>query len=434
MKHEAVELLSRYIQFDTTVPPGNERLAVDFFADLFDREGVSFKTYEADAGRASIRAVLPGSGRKDPIILLNHIDVVPADRSAWHFDPFGGEVRDGYILGRGTLDMKGQGIMELLAFLAMKRGGMSLNRDLIFLATADEEALGFKGVKYLLDNYPEDFRADFVLNEGGIGVSGIVPGGPLMMIATAEKGPCWLRLTRSGPSGHGSMPHGENALERMVQALHRLFSKEMPLTVTPIVAEYLMNLGIGHRVPKEASADERNEGIIGALKESGYIAVPQVAAMVKNTISLNSLHAGVKTNVIPGQAEADLDIRLLPGQRIEDMVQYVRDVLADDAIAVHQMLGNEANESPKDTEYYRIIDTVLLEHFPGAVVSPSLLVGTSDSRFFREKGILSYGITPIVISLQEVGLIHGVDERISVDNLLKGTEVTTDLVRRLCSY
>jgi acetylornithine deacetylase/succinyl-diaminopimelate desuccinylase-like protein len=222
MNHEAVELLSRYLQFDTTVPPGNEGPAVDFFAGLFDREGISFKTYEAEAGRASIRAVLPGSGQKGPIILLNHIDVVPADRSAWRFDPFGGEVRDGYILGRGALDMKGHGIMELLAFLAMKRRQVRLNRDLIFLATADEEALGFKGVKYLLDNHPEDFQADFVINEGGIGVTGIIPGRPLMMIATAEKGPCWLKLTRSGPSGHGSTPHGANAQEKMVQALDRL--------------------------------------------------------------------------------------------------------------------------------------------------------------------------------------------------------------------
>jgi len=433
MNHEAVELLSRYLQFDTTVPPGNEGPAVDFFAALFDREGISFKTYEAEAGRASIRAVLPGSGRKGPIILLNHIDVVPADRSAWHFDPFGGEVRDGYILGRGALDMKGHGIMELLAFLAMKRRQVQLNRDLIFLATADEEALGFKGVKYLLDNHPEDFQADFVINEGGIGVTGIVPGRPLMMIATAEKGPCWLRLTRSGPSGHGSTPHGANTLEKMVQALGRLLSGEMPLVVTPIVAEYLMNIGIGLEVLKEAPAAERDEQLIRALRESGFIAVPQMAAMVKNTISLNSFHSGVKTNVIPGQAEAELDIRLLPGQRIEDIVSYVRDGLADDAITIHRLLGNEANESPRESEYYHVIEALLREHFPGAVVTPSLLTGTSDSRFFREKGIISYGMTPIVVSLQEVNLIHGADERISVENLLKGTEVYTELVRRLCS-
>jgi acetylornithine deacetylase/succinyl-diaminopimelate desuccinylase-like protein len=433
MNHEAVELLSRYLQFDTTVPPGNEGPAVDFFAGLFDREGISFKTYEAEAGRASIRAVLPGSGQKGPIILLNHIDVVPADRSAWRFDPFGGEVRDGYILGRGALDMKGHGIMELLAFLAMKRRQVRLNRDLIFLATADEEALGFKGVKYLLDNHPEDFQADFVINEGGIGVTGIIPGRPLMMIATAEKGPCWLKLTRSGPSGHGSTPHGANALEKMVQALDRLLSREVPLIVTPIVLEYLMNLGLGLEVLKDTPTAERDEALIRALRESGFIAIPQMAAMVKNTISLNALHAGAKTNVIPGYAEAELDIRLLPGQRIEDIVNYVRESLSDDEITIHRMLGNEANESPREQEYYHIIEALLREYFPGAVVTPVLMTGTSDSRFFREKGIISYGMAPIVVSLQEVNLIHGADERISVENLLKGTEVYTELVRRLCS-
>jgi acetylornithine deacetylase/succinyl-diaminopimelate desuccinylase-like protein len=194
-----------------------------------------------------------------------------------------------------------------------------------------------------------------------------------------------------------------------------------------------MNLGLGLEILKDTPTAERDEALIRALRESGFIAVPQMAAMVKNTISLNTLHAGAKTNVIPGQVEAELDIRLLPGQRIEDIVNYVRESLSDDEITIHRMLGNEANESPRESEYYHIIEALLREYFPGAVVTPVLMTGTSDSRFFREKGIISYGMAPIVVSLQEVNLIHGADERISVENLLKGTEVYTELVRRLCS-
>lgn len=433
MEHEAVELLSRYIRIDTTVPPGNERQAVDFFADLFTREGIPHKRYESAPERASIRAVLTGSGSGGALILLSHIDVVPAERSAWGFDPFGGDVRDGWVHGRGALDMKGHAIMALLAFLALKRNGAKLRRDVIFLAAADEEALGFLGVKHLLETYPEDFQADIVLNEGGLGVGDLLPDRPLFMIATAEKGPCWLHLARTGPAGHGSMPHGNNALEKMVHALDRLLHREMPPVVTPVVADGFRELAAGLDALAPYRTDESDATLLRALQESGLFALPQISAMFRNTISLNALHAGIKTNVIPGRVEAELDVRLLPGTKIEDIMSHIKDGLGDDDIAINLLLGNEANESPRTTAFYALMEDVLHEHFPSAMVIPSLLVGTSDSRFFRERGIVSYGVTPIVIPLGETSRIHGVDERISVANLLKGTEVMTEIVRRFCT-
>jgi acetylornithine deacetylase/succinyl-diaminopimelate desuccinylase-like protein len=433
MEDEAVKLLSRYIQINTTNPPGNEDKAVQLFVDIFDREGIEYRIYETESQRKSIRAVLGGSGKREPIILLNHMDVVPANADEWSFDPFGGEIRDGYINGRGALDMKGLGIMELMAFLAMRREGIALNRDLIFLATADEETGGSQGMGYLLENHPDDFRADLVINEGGFGITNILPDRPVVMIASAEKGVCWLKLTRKGLPGHGSMPHGENALERMLQAFQRLLSEGTPIKIAPPVAAYFKNLAAGWEFLKPYQQDGREETLVRILKESGLIAMPQINAMVRNTMSLNVMHAGVKTNVIPSLAEAELDIRLLPGQEVDDFIEYVREKLADGEIAIEPITINRASESPIDTEYFVTILDVIRERFPDAVLTQSVLMGTSDSRFFRERGIASYGVCPIVVPLDHIKMVHGIDERISVDNLITGTEVLTEIVRRICT-
>ncbi len=219
MTPEAVEILSKYLQIDTTNPPGNEVQAARFFAEIFDKEKIPYQTYESKPGRVSIKAKLTGSGKKGPIILLNHMDVVYANSNEYTFDPFGGNIIDGYICGRGALDMKGIGVMQLMAILAMRRESVSLNRDLVFLAAADEETGGSLGMKYLMENYPDDFKAALVLNEGGHGLSNMVPDKTVMLFATGEKGPCWLKLTCKGPSGHGSTPHAQNALVKMTRGL-----------------------------------------------------------------------------------------------------------------------------------------------------------------------------------------------------------------------
>jgi acetylornithine deacetylase/succinyl-diaminopimelate desuccinylase-like protein len=432
MYHEAVDLLSRYIRIDTSVPPGNEAPAVDFLAGLFRHEGIFYKTYEAGPQRQSIRAVLRGSGKKGPVILLNHIDVVPADKSEWTVDPFGGEIRDGFVYGRGALDMKGQGILELMAFLAMKRQGIALSRDLIFLAVADEEAMGVKGVQFLLEQYPDDLKADLVINEGGFGITGIIPGKPLILISPAEKGICWLKLKSKGRSGHGSMPHEANALEILIKAVNRLLSMPSPPIVTPDTAEYFKCIAHSFDFMKPYLDDGKEETLIKVLTESGMLRVPQFSAMLKNTVSVNMLHSGSKVNVIPSQAEAEVDIRLLPGYDTHAMTERVKEALQDEHIEVIYQTGHNPNGSSKDTEHYRIMEEVMQRHFPAGIVAPLLMLGSSDSRFFREKGVPSYGFMPVILPLTDIGLIHGIDERISIDNLIRGSEIMTDLVLRLC--
>ncbi|MBW1680485.1 MAG: M20/M25/M40 family metallo-hydrolase [Deltaproteobacteria bacterium] len=434
MEHEAVELLSKYLRVDTSNPPGNEDRAVGFFADILDAEGVIYKIYEPRPGRASLRAVLPGTGEAGPLILLNHTDVVPARAEEWSFDPFGGVVEGGYVKGRGALDMKGQGIMELLALLDIKRRGIRPVRDIVFLAVADEEAGSRWGVEYLLEHHPEDFQADLVLNEGGFGLKNLLPEQTVMMVSTAEKGVCWLRLTREGPPGHGSLPHGRNTLEKLVQALSRLLSEDQPVRITPVVERYFKGLGRGWDFLGPFLEEGNPETLARILEENGLMAMPQVSALARNTISLTTLQAGIRTNVIPSRAEAHLDVRLLPGQRIEDVVEDVRRRLGDEQVEVVCETGTESTESPWDGEYFSRIQKVLEAGFPGSVVVPSLMFAASDSRFFRQRGIPSYGVCPVLLDLEDVEMVHGIDEKIAVDELLKGTEVFTAIVEEFCAH
>ena len=432
MPHEAIELLSQYLQIDTTNPPGNEKRGVAFFARIFEKEGIAYKIYEASPGRDSIKAVIPGTGEKGAVILLNHIDVVPAKTDEWSVHPFSGEVKDGFIHGRGALDMKGQGILELLAFLEVKRNGLKPCRDLIFLAVADEEAGAQNGVGYLLNNFADDFQADLVINEGGFGLNNMFPDRPFFMISSAEKGVCRAKLVRSGPPGHGSMPHGDNALEKLVQALNRLLAKGNPVIVTPLIAEYFNQLGTEWEFLKPYIEDGKPETLIEVLSQSGMIDIPQISAMLKNTISLNRMNAGDKNNVIPSRAEAELDIRLLPGSDPDAILAEIVELLADENIKVALWQKHKASESPIDTEDFSIIKNTHLKHFPNAVVVASLLVGASDSRFFRDRGIPCYGVCPVLISLEDLNRIHGIDERISEENMVKGTRVYIDIVKKLC--
>ena len=303
---------------------------------------------------------------------------------------------------------------------------------MIFLAVADEEAGGANGVQYLLNNHGDEFQADLVINEGGFGLSSVLPDRPLFMIATAEKGVCRVKLTRSGPPGHGSAPHGENALEKLVQGLSRLLAQENPVIITPLIEEYFKELASSWEFLKPYVQDGKRETLVEVLTQNGLLDIPQMAAMLKNTISLNLLHSGNKVNVIPGAAEAELDIRLLPGTDPDAVIADIKEALADEDIKIESSRASRASESSMDTEDFSIIKRVHLEHFPDALAVASLLFGASDSKFFREKGIPCYGVCPMLISLEDLGKVHGIDERISEENMVKGTEVYTDMVRRLC--
>jgi len=238
----AVDLLCRYIRLDTSNPPGNEHLATAFFEQILKSEGINYRIYESKPGRTSIRAEIKGSGKKQPVIMLHHMDVIAANKDEWSFDPFGGEIIDGHICGRGALDTKSLGIMQLLALINMKKTQLAPDCDLVFLATADEESGADYGVEFLLRDHPDEFKAGLVLNERSYVQSGVLKDRLIAMISPGEKGPCWFRLKRKGIPGHGSTPHKHNPLERLTAALHRLMNAKHEFIVTPITREYFKRM------------------------------------------------------------------------------------------------------------------------------------------------------------------------------------------------
>jgi acetylornithine deacetylase/succinyl-diaminopimelate desuccinylase-like protein len=284
---EAIDLLSRYIRVDTSNPPGRERAACEFLGEILAREGVDYQLYDAGGDdRVSLRAVLEGDGSARPLMLLNHTDVVPVERQYWDEDPFGGMVKDGCIWGRGALDMKGLGVAELIAFLLLKRRGVPLKRDLVFFAVADEEAGGQFGIEWLERHHPETLDAEFVINEGGGGITELFGvERPVFTVAVSEKGPLWLRLSAEGQPGHGSMPHDDNALDRLVRALHKIQLWKREMAVSPVLTEYFGRL--------RRAGVFKGQATVAALQRDAE-SDPRIRALLQNTISATTIGAGIK--------------------------------------------------------------------------------------------------------------------------------------------
>ena len=421
---EATDLLCRYIAIDTSNPPGNEEAAALFLADILRREGLESQLYQAAPSRANLSARLPGDGSKRPLILLNHTDVVPAEPPFWQEPPFAGTIRDGVIWGRGALDMKGMAVMELMTFLLLKRHGIPLKRDVVFLALADEEGGGDVGIEWMDRHHPEVMDAEYVLNEGGYGFTELLGvRRPIFNCSIGEKGPLWLKLRAQGTPGHGSVPHDDNSLERLVRALYRVQRWQHPITVLPETEMYLRGLhegGFLAEMPGE-----------GALAQAAQVN-PVIRAVLTNTVSVTTCTAGYKHNVIPALSEASLDCRLLPGQSAEAFVEEVRSIIDDPKVEIEEVYRSETVSSPVQTELFSILGDVIRERIEKALVLPSISPGFTDSRIFRQRGVVAYGLIPVLLEPVEAATIHGHNERISIENLRLGTQFLFETVRRLC--
>jgi acetylornithine deacetylase/succinyl-diaminopimelate desuccinylase-like protein len=280
VSEEATDILSRYIAVDTSNPPGNEEAAALFLADILRREGLEPRLYQAAPNRANLSVRLPGDGNKRAFILLNHTDVVPAEPPFWQEPPFAGTVRDGVIWGRGALDMKGMAVMELMTFLLLKRHSIPLKRDVVFLALADEEAGGDAGVVWMDHHHPEVMDAEYVLNEGGYGFTELLGvRRPIFNCSISEKAPLWLKLRAHGSPGHGSVPHDDNSLERLVRALNRVQGWRHPITVLPETELYLRGLHEGGFLPEMPG-----ESALAQTAQSN----PVVRAILTNTVSVTT--------------------------------------------------------------------------------------------------------------------------------------------------
>lgn len=432
------ERLSNYLQVDTTNPPGNEVAGTDFLGAILSAAAIDYEVVESAPGRANLWARLRASEptrAKPGIVLLHHIDVVSASSGHWDLPPFSGAIRDGYVYGRGAIDTKGLGIMQLQAFLALAKSGAVLNRDVVYMATADEEAGGYFGAGWLVENRPELFKnIGFVLNEGGFGVK-LSDTQQMMSVEVTQKLPLWLRLTTKGRPGHGSMPQTDTAVTRLVRAAHNIVEAEFPVRVVEPVDVMFKEMARFQRSEQERSdyAD-----VAKAIHRPGFLEhlkreQPGNYAVLKNTCSLTRLIASDKINVVPPQASLELDCRLLPDQSPQAFIDKLRQIVDDPSVEFETLVSFAPAISSSDTELFRAIEHNTRKYFPGTALVPGVAAAFTDSHFFREMGIISYGYSPMLMAPTELQGIHGNNERISVEGMEKGAASLAELLREFAT-
>jgi acetylornithine deacetylase/succinyl-diaminopimelate desuccinylase-like protein len=427
----AVDLMQKYLRINTSNPPGNEIEAARWFKTIFDQYGIQSEIFEYKPGRANIIARLKGDGSKRPIILLSHSDVVTADAGAWELDPFTGQIKDGAIYGRGALDMKGEGLLHLMTMIILKQHQISLSRDVIFLATADEEVKD-EGSIWMIANKAELFKdAEYLLTEGG---DNLREGEAVRYVGVdvAEKAPFWLQLTASGTPGHGSRPIQDSATNRLVRAMSRIINWQTPVKLLPAVEKFFKDVAPLHPEPLRSQFANINSSVSDPAFLKFLSEGREYNFLVRNTISLTMLNGSKQTNVIPNLATCNLDVRLLPGEKTEDFLAALREVIADPTIKIENVnTFKPPNSSPVETELFSVIAQVTKANHPEAIVTTKMLSGYTESQLYRQLGIVAYGWAPFYLTAEESAGVHGNNERISVKNIREGTKEFYEVVTRI---
>jgi acetylornithine deacetylase/succinyl-diaminopimelate desuccinylase-like protein len=415
---EATRLLQEYVRIDTSNPPGDTRKAADFLAAIFEREGVPVTRYESEPGKAILYARLkatisPPAGKA--LLLLHHMDVVPADRSQWKIDPFSATIQGNELWGRGAMDMKGQGVAQILAFLELKRQRVPLARDVILLAEPDEEVGGAMGARWMIANHYAELDPEYVIDEGGFGSPDLFASGKLVYgISVAEKKIVWLKVRAEGVAGHGSQPTDQNPNDRLVKALQRLLAEP----------------------DRSAKTVSREPSIIDVMKArvGTFAANKFTNAIQHSTVSITWFRSGVgdppKINVIPSVAEAGLDCRVLPGTTKDQWMAEIARRLGDSALKLE--LINESDDpivTPPDTPLFRNLDAAIRRRHADAIITPILIPYGTDSNAFRPKGVKSYGIFPAILSAETVASMHGDGERVPLDGVREAAQVLFEAMR-----
>ena len=427
---EAVLWLQEYLQVDTVNPPGNESRAVDFYAKIFKNEGIEFNSAESAPGRGNIWARIKGGG-KPALILLQHTDVVPANMNFWTRDAFSGEIHDGYIWGRGALDMKGTGISQLAVFLSLHRSGLALNRDVVFLATADEEAGGAYGAGWMVENHPEVFAdAGLLINEGG---SGYQANGKIIFgVEVTQKVPVWLRLTAIDTPGHGSSPRPTSSVTRIVEALHLIKENPFQARIIPEVERIFKSDSKsmdGELADKFFNIKEsiQQEGFLEELQE--YSASRH--ALTRDTCSMTRMGGSSKINVIPPEAWAEIDCRILPDRPAEEFIETFNELVKDTGVEVEVIMAFTSAISSTDSDLFKAIEEVTSDLYPNSSVVPSVSTGFTDSHFTRDLGIASYGFNPLIAKGDEFSGVHGNDEKINEQAFRQGILDLNQIISRV---
>ena len=435
LTREGTALLQDYLRVNTTNPPGNELASARFIQAFLAKEGIEAQildTAELGAGRANLYARVRGSGAKKAIALVHHMDVVPANAATWTVPAFSGELRDGFVYGRGAIDMKGEGIAQLMALVALKRSGVPLTRDLVVIANADEE-WGSTGAITFADRHADLLRdVEYLFTEGG---SNSVSGDSLHYygIGVSEKRTFWQKLTVRGTPSHGSRPTKANPVPRLVAALDRLATYETPLHVTPGVNRYFRDISRLYSGERRAWLQDVTKALDVPSARAWILSDVYWNAILRNTISLTGLSGSNKTNVIPAEASAEVDIRLLPDADPDSVLATLKAVVADTAVHFSPLIEPKTPfESPTNTDFFRAVERVAHERDPGAFVTSTMLTGATDRPMYRKLGIVVYGVDPFRTNDgDEQKGMHGNDERLSVASLEFGIRFLYDVLRNV---
>jgi acetylornithine deacetylase/succinyl-diaminopimelate desuccinylase-like protein len=441
IEKEITEFLSELIRIDTTNPPGNETKAGEFIAQYLAKDGFKSEIIESVPGRGSLITRLKGSGEKPNLLLLSHLDVVAANPSEWSVNPFAGTIKEGYVYGRGAYDMKGMTAVEVFTLKLLKKNKIPLKGDVVLAATADEEKGGEGGAGYLLRNHKEKIWCPYVLNEGG-GLAFPQKKGNVYPVQTAEKGILWFRVKARGTPGHGSTPNmADNAIERINKVITKLGSYQPETVFIPTLKQYLseiakLNPEVEESFSKLLQNPQQSEKILDELANSDKTLAEEIRPRTKTTISPTMISGGVKENIIPSECTAVFDCRVLPGQSVDEAFANIKNMLKDvgqDKLSFEIIQIHDGNESTTQTPLYEIIAGVLKELEPNCGVTSALTTGGTDSRFFRELGSICYGFHPMRPDEPNDKLeqrMHGIDERITIENLVFGTSIFYETVKR----
>jgi acetylornithine deacetylase/succinyl-diaminopimelate desuccinylase-like protein len=427
----ARQYLIDLVRLDTTNPPGSETRVAEYLSHVAAANGIGCELLGVDSSRLNFVARLPGSTRgARPLLLMAHSDVVPADRAQWSADPFSGELNGGFIYGRGAQDDKSLLAAELAVMVELKRRGTKLNRDVILLSEADEEA-GSTGISWLIRNAYSKIDAEFALNEGGAALD--TKGGTrIFQIQTAEKIPTRVILTAKGVAGHGSLPRPDNAVVHLARAIERLADADQPVRLNTTTRRYFSEIvkQPDYRWLEPLLAKLEDSTAAGGAANEIRAKDAELNAMLRTAVSPTMLQAGTKVNVIPNIAEARIDVRRLPNETREEVETRFREIINDPAVEVSREPGQDmpaTEPSSLTTALYTAMDQVFRESHPGSVVVPYMSRGATDGSYLRQKGMAVYGV-PVFLREGGESRAHGNDERISPANLAHGAELLLKIV------
>ena len=435
---ETLRHLQSIIRMNTVNPPGNELPVAKYLQQALDAAGIETHLFEPAPGRAALVARLKGSGAKQPVLIMGHMDVVGVERERWSVDPFAAEVKDGYVYGRGAIDDKGMLVANLMTMLLLKRNvvdkGSALARDVIFVANSDEEAGGDWGMGWLIANHPDLIRAEFALNEGGR--TRIVQGRPLYVaVQNTEKVSHVVTVKARGPGGHASVPLEGNAILRLGRALHTIAAYRAPVHLLPTTREFFTQLARvwPNRGEREAMADVASPDARRVARGARVLAkIPVFDAVLRTGISATMLAGGIRTNVIPTEASATLNVRTLPGESIDSVTRRLERVIGDSLVAITiTERGQDSPASDFASPMFAAIAESAKALNPRLAVVPYLSTGATDSARLRLWGMQAYGVLPFPLDQDDEDRMHGNDERLSLASLEFGTKMIYGAVSRV---